>query len=42
MGISKPKVKFVIDVVQANINQIRNVLPFMQSVTNTERKAILQ
>ena len=27
---------------KANINQIRNVLPLMQSVTNAERKDILQ
>ena len=38
---SKPKVKFVIDVGKADINQIRNVVPLMQSVTNVERKDIL-
>ena len=38
---SKPKVKSVIDVGKADINQIRNVVPSMQSVTNVERKDIL-
>ena len=34
---SKPKVKSVIDVGKADISQIRNVVPLMQSVTNVER-----
>ena len=38
---SKPKVKSVIDVGKANISQITNVVPLMQSVTNMERKDIL-
>ena len=38
---SKPKVKSVIDVGKADINQIRNVVSLMQSVTNVERKDIL-
>ena len=42
MENSKLKVKSVIDVVKANINWIRYVLPLMQSVTNMERKDILQ
>ena len=41
-GKSKPKVKSVIDVAKANINQFRNVPLLMQSVTNVERKDILQ
>ena len=39
---SKPKVKSFIDVGKADISQIRNVVPLMQSVTNVERKAIMQ
>ena len=38
---SKPKVESVIDMEKADINQIRNVVPSMQSVTNVERKDIL-
>ena len=38
---SKPKVKSVIDVGKADINQIRNVMPLMQSVRNVEGKDIL-
>ena len=40
-GNSKPKVKSVIDMGKADINQIRNVVLLMQSVTNVERKDIL-
>ena len=42
MENSKPKVKSVIDVGKANINWIGNVPLLMQSVTNVERKDILQ
>ena len=42
MENSKPKVKFVIDVGKANINGIRNVPLLMDSVTNVQRKDILQ
>ena len=41
-GNSKPKVKSVIDVGNADIIQIRNVVLSMQSVTNVKRKDILQ
>ena len=41
MENSRPKVKSVIDVGKADINQIRNVVPSMLSVTNVERKDIL-
>ena len=37
----KPKVKSVIDVGKADINQIKNVVPSMKSVTNVKRKDIL-
>ena len=39
---SRLKVRSVIDVGKADISQIRSVLPSMQSVTNVERKAIMQ
>ena len=39
---SRPKVKSVIDVGKADISQIRSVVPSMQSMTNVERKAIMQ
>ena len=41
MENSRPKVKSVTDVKKADINQIRNVVPFMLSVTNVDRKDIL-
>ena len=34
--------KIVIDVGKADISQIRRVVPSMQSVTNVERKAMMQ
>ena len=42
MENSRLKVKSVIDVGKADINQIRSVVPLMQSVTNVERKAIME
>ena len=36
------KVKFVIYVEKADISQIRSVVLLMQSLTNVERKAIMQ
>ena len=39
---SKTKVKPIIDVGKADISHIRDVVPLMQSITNVERKAIMQ
>ena len=41
MENSRPNVKSVIDVEKADINLIRNVMPWMLSVINVERKDIL-
>ena len=41
MENSRPKLKSVIDVGKADISQIRDVVPSMQSITNVERKDIL-
>ena len=40
MENSRPMVISVTDVGKADINQIRNVVPLMLSVTNVERKDI--
>ena len=42
VGNFRLKVKSVIDVGKADINQIQSVVPSMQSVTNVERKAIME
>ena len=42
VGNSRLRVKSVINVGKADINQIRNVVPLMQSVTNVERNAIME